>query len=183
MPRPEPTATHDPLFDSAWLKWTRAILHARTLERDIAVWSQENPNPVRAFRADYDAKRHGFAIVVEDIDPVPVRWRLLLGDIASGAPSLQARTSRRWRRATTFSRPTPYVRLASGRPRRRSGDDQGSDGACGKLSTTSRYLHARPAAEQARLFTAAFAPDAPHATPAAAARDKWPSAQEGHAHA
>jgi integrase len=28
------------------------------------------------------------------------------------------------------------------------------------LSTTSRYLHARPAAEQARLFTAAFAPEA-----------------------
>lgn len=83
MPRPEPTATHDPLFDSAWLKWTRAILHAQTLEQDIAVWSQENPNPVRAFRADYDAKRHGFAIVVEDIDPVPVRWRLLLGDIAN----------------------------------------------------------------------------------------------------
>jgi integrase len=29
------------------------------------------------------------------------------------------------------------------------------------LSTTSRYLHARPAAEQARLFTAAFAPEGP----------------------
>jgi hypothetical protein len=78
-----PAATHDPLFDSAWLKWAWAILHAQTLERDIAAWSEQNPNPVRAVRADYYPKRHGFALIITEIDPIPVRWQLMLGDIAN----------------------------------------------------------------------------------------------------
>lgn len=78
-----PAATHDPLFDSAWLKWAWAIFHAQTLEHDIAAWSEQNPNPVRAVRADYYPKRHGFALIITEIDPIPVRWQLLLGDIAN----------------------------------------------------------------------------------------------------
>jgi hypothetical protein len=73
----------DPVFESAWLKWAQAIVHAQALEADIADWTQRDPNPVRAFRTEYNAKRHGFAIVVEDVAPVPARWRLLLGDIAN----------------------------------------------------------------------------------------------------
>jgi hypothetical protein len=80
----ESATTHDPLFDSAWLKWTRAIVHSKALRRDIdARTSHGDTNPIRAFRTEYDPKRHGFAIVVEDIEPIPVGWRLLLGDIAN----------------------------------------------------------------------------------------------------
>ncbi len=75
---------HDPLFDSAWLKWTQAMVHSQTLQRDIDAQTRDGgTNPVRAFRTEYHPKRHGFAIVVEDIAPIPVRWRLLLGDIAN----------------------------------------------------------------------------------------------------
>ena len=78
------TVPHDPLFDSAWLKWAQAILHSQALERDITEGaSNGDTDPVRAFRAEYHPKRHGFAVIVEDVAPIPVRWRLLLGDIAN----------------------------------------------------------------------------------------------------
>jgi hypothetical protein len=74
----------DLLFESAWLKWTQAILHSQTLDRDIAARiSGGHADPVRAFHTEYHPKRHGFAIVVDDIEPIPVKWRLLLGDIAN----------------------------------------------------------------------------------------------------
>lgn len=38
------------------------------------------------------------------------------------------------------------------------------------LSTTSRYLHARPAADQARLFTAAFTTETPQSAAVAEAQ-------------
>lgn len=77
------SSTYDPLFESAWLKWAWAIFHAQTLERDIAAWIEKDPDPIRTVRAEYQPKSHGFAVIVEDIDPIPVQWRLLLGDIAS----------------------------------------------------------------------------------------------------
>jgi hypothetical protein len=77
-------AIYDSLFESAWLKWTQALVHAQALERDIAAWAARgHSDPIRAFRAEYNPKRHGFAILVEDVAPIPVRWRLLLGDIAN----------------------------------------------------------------------------------------------------
>lgn len=76
-------ATYDPLFESAWLKWAQAIAHTQTLEAHIAAWTRHDPDPIRAFRTEYHAKRHGFAVIVEDVAPMPVRWRLLLGDIAN----------------------------------------------------------------------------------------------------
>lgn len=36
-----------------------------------------------ASRAEYHPKRHGFAIVAEELAPIPVQWRLLLGDVAN----------------------------------------------------------------------------------------------------
>lgn len=75
---------HDPLFDSAWLKWAQAIVHSQTLEREIdAARLDRDANPVRAARAEYHPKRHGFGIVVDELAPVPFRWRLLVGDIAN----------------------------------------------------------------------------------------------------
>jgi hypothetical protein len=71
---------HDPLFDSAWIKWSQAVLHSQTLEREIAARADD---PVRAFRTEYQSQRHGFAVIVDEIDAVPVRWQLLLGEVAN----------------------------------------------------------------------------------------------------
>lgn len=79
-----PVGTYDPLFESAWLKWVQAIVHSQTLQRDIeARTANGDSEPVRTVRAQYHPKRHGFAVTVEDIEPMPIRWRLLLGDIAN----------------------------------------------------------------------------------------------------
>jgi hypothetical protein len=75
--------SHDELFDSAWLKWGHALGHSQALRHAITARSGKDANPVRAFRTEYQPKRHGFAIVVEDVEPIPVRWRLLMGDIAN----------------------------------------------------------------------------------------------------
>jgi hypothetical protein len=75
---------HDPLFDSAWLKWAQAVLHAEALQADIErIAHKADAYPVLAFRTEYYPKRHGFAVIAKDIAPIPVRWRLLLGDIAN----------------------------------------------------------------------------------------------------
>jgi hypothetical protein len=75
---------HDPLFDSAWFKWAQAILHTQALEADIHAYSADSqPYPILTLRAEYEPKRHGFAVFVHDIEPVPVNWRLKLGDVAN----------------------------------------------------------------------------------------------------
>jgi hypothetical protein len=75
---------HDSLFDNAWLKWVWAIGHSQALEREIQSVGQDgSTNPILAFRAEYHAKRHGFAVIVEKVEPMPVKWRLRLGDIAN----------------------------------------------------------------------------------------------------
>jgi hypothetical protein len=75
---------HDELFDSAWLKWGQAIVHSQSLEADIDA-SRKDSSLVHSFtvRTEYHAKRHGFAIFLESIDPVPVRWSLRLADVAN----------------------------------------------------------------------------------------------------
>jgi hypothetical protein len=76
--------THDPLFDSAWLKWAQAVHHTQTLEAKVKARSGNGHfDPLRAFRAEYYPKRHGFGIIPEMVDPIPVGWNLLLGDIAN----------------------------------------------------------------------------------------------------
>lgn len=76
--------SHDPLFDSAWYKWLGAIVHAQTLQEDIETKSAAgDAEPVRGVRAEYDAKRHGFRVVIEELGPMELRWCLLVGDIAN----------------------------------------------------------------------------------------------------
>jgi hypothetical protein len=75
---------HDSLFDSAWLKWGQAIGHSQALQRDIETRTRDgDADPVRRFRAEYHPNRHGFAVVIDELAPMPVRWQLQLGDIAS----------------------------------------------------------------------------------------------------
>jgi hypothetical protein len=74
----------DHLFASAWLKWGRAIVHGEMLKADIeTLRSDSDAHPVLAYRAEYQAKRHGFAVVPGVVDLPPPRWSVLLGDVAS----------------------------------------------------------------------------------------------------
>lgn len=69
-------------FDSAWLKWGRAVTHAQALEADIErVALDSHREPFGTVTAKYDPKRHGFAMVVEYVRPMPVEWNLMLGDV------------------------------------------------------------------------------------------------------
>lgn len=87
MALPDPVP-HDRLFDSAWLKWGRAVVHAQTLQAHLnAIGTDEGDEPTLAVRADYQPKRHGFAVIITDIDPMPPIWGLLLGDIANNLRS------------------------------------------------------------------------------------------------
>lgn len=75
---------NDPLFDSAWLKWGQGVLHAQTLEADVDVWrTHTHADPVLGSAAEYHAERHGFGVYATDVAPMPVRWGLLIGDIAN----------------------------------------------------------------------------------------------------
>lgn len=78
-----PATSNDPLFDSAWLKVTHALGHARALFDDIESFEKSaGRNPVGSVRAEYDARRHGFAVYPNDVAATPTRWGLVLGDIA-----------------------------------------------------------------------------------------------------
>jgi hypothetical protein len=76
--------SRDPLFDSAWFKWVGAIVHAQTLQADVDARRRDgDADPVRAFRTEYHSKRHGFAVIVDEVAPMSLRWCLLVGDIAN----------------------------------------------------------------------------------------------------
>ncbi|MGN6557556.1 MAG: hypothetical protein ACTHLH_06045 [Solirubrobacterales bacterium] len=80
----QPSAVYDPLFDSPWLKWAQGLLHAEALQADIvSVGHKPDSYPVLSYRTEYQPKRHGFAVIAEEIAPIPPRWPLLLGDIAN----------------------------------------------------------------------------------------------------
>lgn len=75
---------HDPLFDSPWLKWGQAVVHAQTLEAEIdAFRTGSHPDPLLASRTEYHPKRHGFGVYADRVVPMPMRWGLLVGDIAN----------------------------------------------------------------------------------------------------
>jgi hypothetical protein len=75
--------THDQLFNSAWLKWGRAVAHAQALEDEIDIFSEHGSrDPLLRFRVQYEPKRHGFAVVVEQVESLPPIWGLNLGDVA-----------------------------------------------------------------------------------------------------
>jgi len=78
----------DPLFDSAWLKWGRAVVHTHALNADIETFGPDGGRePTFSVRAEYQPKRHGFAIIIDDIDALPPTWGLILGDVANNLRS------------------------------------------------------------------------------------------------
>lgn len=76
--------TLDPLFDSAWLKWAHAIRHTQALEEEIDAFSAHHQGQaLLVCRTDYHPKRHGFIATIEQIESIPPKWSLLLGDAAN----------------------------------------------------------------------------------------------------
>lgn len=79
---------YDPLFESAWLKWGRAVVHAQELKAAVAGTTLDiSRQPTFAVEAEHQSKRHDFSVVVTDIDPMPPTWGLLIGDIANNVRS------------------------------------------------------------------------------------------------
>jgi hypothetical protein len=70
----------DPLFDSAWLKWSRAAHHARILREQV---NEAAIDPLVSVHTEYDARRHGFGVYASEVRHVPAQWGLLLGDVAN----------------------------------------------------------------------------------------------------
>lgn len=71
------------LFESAWLKWSWAKFHAQTLETNVNAWGV---NPKRkegiTLGTYYDAKHHRIDVFIDELDPLPIEWGLLIGDVA-----------------------------------------------------------------------------------------------------
>lgn len=75
-------STHDPLFDSAWLRWGRGIVHAQAMDSEIDALGSE-PHFVTV-RTEFDPERHGFRVLIERLEPgPPPRLGLVLGDVAN----------------------------------------------------------------------------------------------------
>jgi hypothetical protein len=78
----------DGLFDSAWLKWGRAVVHAEALVTDIGLVTTDPHRPRDfIFGYEYNAKRHGFVVDVARVEPLPPAWTLMLGDVAANLRS------------------------------------------------------------------------------------------------
>lgn len=69
-------------FDSAWLKWGRAVAHAQALDADIERAAAETKTqPVGTIRIEYQPERHGFSVFVETTQDIPILWSVMLGDV------------------------------------------------------------------------------------------------------
>lgn len=73
-------------FESAWLKWGWAVVHAYKLNKQLLAYSAavEPKGGQAAFtETEYDPKRHCVILRLVSIEPLPVEWSLRLGDTAN----------------------------------------------------------------------------------------------------
>jgi len=70
-------------FESAWLKWSWATAHAHTLKTDVEIW-RNHPDRQRdvVLMKRHDTKRHRIDVIVAKVEPFPIEWGLVLGEIA-----------------------------------------------------------------------------------------------------
>jgi hypothetical protein len=71
-------------FDSAWLKWGWAVVHAQALEKDIG-FSVRDFQTRKPFVAGtkYERQRHCVSLYLESVETPPLRLGLRLGDVAN----------------------------------------------------------------------------------------------------
>lgn len=74
----------DSAFDSAWLKWAHAVRHTQALEDEIEAFNGDvQRESILRLGSHYEPKRHGFIVTIQEVEPIPARWSLLLGDAAN----------------------------------------------------------------------------------------------------
>jgi hypothetical protein len=75
----------NPLFDSAWFKWGRAMHHARTLHEGVnaVLSSNGEADPLVSVQSEYHPRRHGFGVYASEVLGIPGDWGVLVGDIAN----------------------------------------------------------------------------------------------------
>ena len=71
------------LFDSAWMKWGWAMREATSLSADLEAFIQDVDNErLIATRCDYHPNRHGFALKLIAVPPLPPHIHLRLSTVA-----------------------------------------------------------------------------------------------------
>jgi hypothetical protein len=71
-------------FDSAWLKWGRAVAHAQALDRELArVIDRFQTQRPYTTRTEYDPEHHCVRVLIDRFEPFPPLLGLVLGDAAS----------------------------------------------------------------------------------------------------
>lgn len=69
-------------FDSAWLKWHRAVTQATALNEEVERFTRESRgNPSIVLTTDYNAQRHAFVVSVAWVREFPPDWGLRFGEI------------------------------------------------------------------------------------------------------
>lgn|GEM_PF-2018139 len=76
--------TDEALFRSAWLKCAWALAQSNEFEREVkAALVETQTDPPFTTRQEYHPEFHGFSVKIATIRPVPIRWGLMLGDMAN----------------------------------------------------------------------------------------------------
>ena len=73
----------DDLFESAWLKWSRAVIEAEALKEEIDAWSRdEDTQRLNTVTPHYHPHRHGFVLTVDALAVPPPSIALTLSTVA-----------------------------------------------------------------------------------------------------
>jgi hypothetical protein len=67
-------------FDSAWLKWGQAVVHAHDLYAELNLLAAGNEHLCET-RTEYDAKRHCLSLRITAVAQPPPKLSLMLGDV------------------------------------------------------------------------------------------------------
>lgn len=69
-------------FDSAWMKWYRAVALSETIRHEIERFAPtaQRGSPI-SLAAEYNSRRHAFVVTVDSVETFPPRWHLCFGEI------------------------------------------------------------------------------------------------------
>jgi hypothetical protein len=73
----------DDLFESAWQKWSWAVIEAERLKEQITAWTEdEDTQRLNTITCHYHANRHGFILTVDALAAPPPSIALMLSTVA-----------------------------------------------------------------------------------------------------
>lgn len=97
-------------FDSAWLKWGRAVVHAQAVDRDLGRDLEKFKTPYTS-SVKYDAKHHCMRLVIDTMEPLPPTLGLVIGDMANNFRAALDHLA--WALVTTRGKRVPTAREES----------------------------------------------------------------------